>query len=466
MSESCKNHPHIPGARRCFHCKKHICPECTIREYHHLFCSKKCIALFKLNETYEKVQRLLGLKSNKRKKSARVRTAHVSGIVLSLLIIINIVLIIALSRIVERTEDKNSELAGRINNLSTLIKEYKDIPIYNPELTPVITDSIGSITEEKLLSISGNSGKNYVIALFINDELDKIVQPESGKFELNNILLNPGENHIVVYAFGKNDSRITLKDFQIKYTNTEMETLSRDFTRGRTNSSYICLTFDGGAESNNASQILNILKDKNVKSTFFLTGRFIKRNPEFVKRMIDDGHEIGNHTYNHKHLTTYEQNLRHDTSSEITYEVLKSELIRSDSVYTEITGGHLSGLWRSPYGEQNSTIRMWAAEQGYRHIGWTRGGKIDGNMDSYDWVSDKDSPLYRTSEEIKENLLNFGNDSGNGAGGSIILMHLGSNRQEDYIYEQLPDIIDGFRGMGYEFCMVSELITSEDQADR
>ncbi|MDH3975746.1 MAG: polysaccharide deacetylase family protein [Deltaproteobacteria bacterium] len=219
----------------------------------------------------------------------------------------------------------------------------------------------------------------------------------------------------------------------------------------------ISITFDGGSSDSSAETILHVLSAKQIKTTFFLTGKFLKRYPDLVKRIVEEGHEIGNHTYSHPHLTTYSKNRRNETSQGINFERLKDELEKTDRLYYELTGKRMAPFWRAPYGEINDEILNWASRVGYQHIAWTVDYKAGKSMDSLDWVSDKSSSLYFSAEEIKERLLSFADDRGRAKGG-IILMHLGTERKEDAAHEKLAEIIDNFAIKGYKLVPVSHLV--------
>jgi peptidoglycan/xylan/chitin deacetylase (PgdA/CDA1 family) len=107
--------------------------------------------------------------------------------------------------------------------------------------------------------------------------------------------------------------------------------------------------------------------------------------------------------------------------------------------------------WRAPFGEINKEILFWAAELGYRHIGWSS------RCDSWDWVEDTTSNLYRSSLEIKKHFLQL--EEKKGLKGKIILMHLASERLSDFPYENLPGLIDELRGRGYSFLKISQLLS-------
>lgn len=234
-----------------------------------------------------------------------------------------------------------------------------------------------------------------------------------------------------------------------------------DIRRVSTGEKVLAITFDGGAEANVTAEILKALRDKNIRTTIFLTGEYMKKYPSYVQRMVQEGHEIGNHTLTHPHLTTYARNRRHDLIPSITKQYFQKELTSTNEVFRNITGRNLWPYWRAPYGEHNATLRAWAQELGYQHISWTVDYQNQESMDSVDWVADKKSRLYRSSEEIKNRLISFGERNGHGAKGGIILMHLGTLRQEDKVHERLEEIIEAFRQKGYRLLTITELLQKE-----
>jgi len=116
----------------------------------------------------------------------------------------------------------------------------------------------------------------------------------------------------------------------------------------------------------------------------------------------------------------------------------------------------MTALWRAPYGEVNDDLLTWAEAAGWSHVGWTRddgGGRH--TLDSLDWVSERSSRNYLTSEQIAARILSFG-AGGAGLSGGIVLMHLNS-RQEDPEVSRLGDLIDTLRENGYSLVTVTEL---------
>jgi peptidoglycan/xylan/chitin deacetylase (PgdA/CDA1 family) len=233
--------------------------------------------------------------------------------------------------------------------------------------------------------------------------------------------------------------------------------LEANFSRGPTGESKIALTFDGGAEANATEEILDTLSSAGVRATIFLTGRYIDKYPDLVRRMTREGHEIGNHTFSHPHLTTFADNRRHDTLPGITREFVQTELRQAARLFEQVAGRPMSPYWRAPYGEHNEEIRRWAGEMGYLHVEWTRDLSAREDLDTRDWVADPHSPIYYRAEEVRDRILQFGQASPAQANGGIILLHLGTQRREEQVHRELPTIIERLRRQGYRLVPVSEL---------
>jgi peptidoglycan/xylan/chitin deacetylase (PgdA/CDA1 family) len=237
---------------------------------------------------------------------------------------------------------------------------------------------------------------------------------------------------------------------------------AEDVVRGNPRVPAIAFTFDGGDDANVAGEILDSLRTRGVRSTVFLTGQFIRRHPDIVRRIVMEGHEVGNHLDTHPHLTTYGQDRRQRTLPGVTREFLHDQFRRAEEGLRGLTGHHMAPFWRAPFGEHNGEIRAWAAEIGYRHISWTRGAGAAEDLDTRDWVADRSSRSYRSREEIVDRLLAFGQGRPEGLNGGIVLMHLGTNRRSDRPHEALPKILATLQGRGYRLVNVSELLRHED----
>lgn len=196
-----------------------------------------------------------------------------------------------------------------------------------------------------------------------------------------------------------------------------------EFSRGSDNSPKIALTFDAGASSTPTPKILDVLAKHNLHATFFLTGKWLRQNPELGRRIVEEGHEVGNHTYSHKRLTTLSEG------------DIAKEVGRTEELVLETTGRSAKPLLRVPYGDRDERVLSTLAELGYYSIYW--------DLDSWDSVK-----ANITSDEIKQRVI------GKTRNGSIILMHCGSAATADALDSMLQKLLNA----GYEPVSVSELM--------
>jgi peptidoglycan/xylan/chitin deacetylase (PgdA/CDA1 family) len=228
------------------------------------------------------------------------------------------------------------------------------------------------------------------------------------------------------------------------------------FERGRRDLPKVALTFDGGSDAGESELILEVLEQRGVTATFFLTGDYISRNPALVRRIAAAGHEVGNHTWSHPHLTTWDRTHRHDTIEGLDRTFIQEELNRTAQAYEAATGRPMTALWRAPFGEVNDDLLRWAAAAGWQHVGWTRddlGGRH--TLDSLDWVAERSSRNYLTSEQIATRILSFG-AGGAGLNGGIVLMHLSTCRDDPGV-NRLGELVGALRENGYSIVTVTEL---------
>jgi len=193
----------------------------------------------------------------------------------------------------------------------------------------------------------------------------------------------------------------------------------------KTDDKKVALTFDAALGNEDIKLLLEILKKNDVKVTFFMTGEWIKKYPEDVKALAEAGHDLGNHSENHKQMT------------KLTKEESAEEIMKAHKRVKELTGIDMN-LFRPPYGDYNNTVLGAAKECGYFTIQW--------DVDSLDW---KDYGVKDIVKRCTQNK-NLGN-------GSILLLHSGTK----YTSEALEKIITGLKDQGYELVPVSELIYRE-----
>lgn len=184
----------------------------------------------------------------------------------------------------------------------------------------------------------------------------------------------------------------------------------------------IALTFDAGASPAPTPSILNTLRAEGVHVTFFLTGRWCVKSPELVKQIVDEGHEIGNHTYSHP-------DLRKLSDADIT-----AQLQKANDLVHELTGHDTRPYFRPPFGARDPRVLSVAAQDGYTSVYWS--------VDSWDAFKKG-----ITSEEIKNRVLE------RVQAGDIVLMHCGSEATA----AALPSLINDLKERGFQIVKVSEL---------
>ena len=179
----------------------------------------------------------------------------------------------------------------------------------------------------------------------------------------------------------------------------------------------VALSFDDGPHPTYTEQLLDGLKKRGVKATFFVTGEHAALHPDIIRRMSAEGHLIGNHTYSHIQLNASNR------------EQFKEELIRTNEVISEITGEEVLYV-RPPYGSWDKTLEE---ELNMFPVLWT--------VDPLDWCSSNASRVVRSVvEEVEEN--------------DIILMH-------DYYDTSVTaalEIVDELLAEGYTFVTVEEIL--------
>lgn len=448
----CENHPNIVATDTCSECKKNICYNCRLELFRNTFCSIKCLMLFLIRAMVKGISRLIHslLKgiiwpSQSLKKISRRGWIE---LILGLGLIICTYFIWNLNRKIKRSEVSMpiQEGTGGIPD-TTLI-----------QVPQVFKPTEGGMVTSNTLDITGQAENNRIISLSIDGQLNRVTLPDNGKFTFEDVKLHRGQNHLIVRSITEEGDISILQTLNFTYATPSLMYLAEDVRQGNLTKKNIAITFDGGSTNNAADEILDILKEKEIKSTFFLTGEFIRNYPQTVKRIINEGHEVGNHTWNHPKMTSFEVDGKQNTLSGITAEKIKTELSKTASLFRLVTGQEMVGLWRAPYGYYNKEILMWAAEVGFKHVGWTVGEGGEESMDTLDWVADKNSSAYRSAEEIVTKILNYGKGQKNGSNGAIILMHLGSEREDDFPHKKLPEIIDGLKRDGYQLLTISKML--------
>lgn len=474
---TCKNHPEVSTRRRCFTCAQYICKECQHLLSHHYFCSERCHSQYQrqenirsffkpIIETLQPIWQAL-VSWFKDKAGTQARRGATGELKRHDLIISLIAVVLLASPLIGMgiLLRQNWQLQDRLADLERLWRTAP--PSGNHAVAPAPANNAflkldkpaQAMVTSNQIAIEGEAPDGYIISLVQDQRARAVTLPSAGRFQLSPVGLEPGQNHFIVQALGPDGKPVALEHISITYGRPTLNYLAIDLSRGSLERRQVSLTFDGGSTDNDAEQILAILREHHLQVTIFLTGGFIQKFPDLTRRIVEDGHEVGNHTWNHPHLTTFAENHRHETLPDITQAFVHDQLNRTAELFEKVTGQKMSPFWRAPFGEHNAQIRQWAAELGYRHIGWTLGRSWRQSMDTLDWVADTSSTAYHTSEEILANLMNISDDETYGMNGGIILMHLGSLRQDsDHFYSVLPRLISGLQEKNYTLVKVSELL--------
>lgn len=190
---------------------------------------------------------------------------------------------------------------------------------------------------------------------------------------------------------------------------------------GSENSNSIYLTFDLGYEAGYTEQILDVLKENDVKAIFFITGHYLNSEPELVKRMIEEGHIVGNHTVNHKSLV------------DLSDEEIKEEIMNLHNALYEKLGYEMT-YFRPPKGEFSERVLKIAKDLGYTAVLWSN---------AYDdWDENNQGREDYGKSKILDNLHN----------GCVLLLH-GTSKDNSNI---LDYVINEAISRGYEFKSLDE----------
>lgn len=185
----------------------------------------------------------------------------------------------------------------------------------------------------------------------------------------------------------------------------------------------IALTFDDGPHPKETDEVLDVLKKYNVKATFFVAGKHVNWYPKPIIRASKEGHEIGNHTFNHPDISNLSQ------------QQLEEEIVKCEKIIKEVAGVKPT-LFRPPYGSYNQkTLGEIASKYKYKIVLWT-------TVDARDWQNPK---AYKIADTIINNVKN----------GDIVLLHdYATNNTVEALDILIPKMIE----KGYKFVTVSEMI--------
>ena len=191
-----------------------------------------------------------------------------------------------------------------------------------------------------------------------------------------------------------------------------------------TDEKVIYLTFDAGYENGNTEKILDALKKHNAPATFFLVGHYIESSPDLVKRMVAEGHIVGNHTMHHPNMSKIGE-----------MEKFKKEITDLEALYQECTGQEMKKFYRPPEGKFSESNLKQAQQLGYTTCFWS--------LAYADWYEEKQP----TPEEAYAKLLPRIHP------GAIVLLHSTSSTNA----EIMDDLLTKWEEMGYTFGSLEDL---------
>ena len=206
--------------------------------------------------------------------------------------------------------------------------------------------------------------------------------------------------------------------------NTELINKYNGMALGNKDKKYIYLTFDLGYEAGYTSKILDALKQNNVKGTFFVTAHYVNTASDLVKRMIDEGHIVGNHTVNHKSMPSL-------SDDELTTEVMKLHQVIYEKYNYEMK------YMRPPKGEFSERTLSLCEKLGYKTVMWS--------FAYVDWEENKQPSEDEAIQKIIPNLHN----------GEIMLLHATSKTNADIMDKMIKRVQEE----GYEFRSLEEFVS-------
>ncbi len=185
----------------------------------------------------------------------------------------------------------------------------------------------------------------------------------------------------------------------------------------------IYLTFDAGYENGYTGEILDILKELEVPAAFFVTGDYLSRNADLIRRMAQEGHIVGNHTLHHPDMTALDA------------EGFRAELAGVEEKYFDITGQTLPKYYRPPQGVYDEASLKRAQELGYQTVFWS--------LAYADWDNDRQPAPDEAMKKLNSRIHD----------GAVVLLHATSKTNA----EILKRLLTGWMEMGYRFEPVTEL---------
>lgn len=193
---------------------------------------------------------------------------------------------------------------------------------------------------------------------------------------------------------------------------------------GDTSKKTLYLTFDAGFENGYTPAILDALKKHHVQAAFFVVGHYLETAPDLIKRMVAEGHVVGNHTYHHPDMSA----IRDEAA-------FRKELEQTETLYQEIVGAPMPKLYRPPQGKYSVENLKMAQKLGYKTLFWS--------LAYVDWIQDKQPTAQQAFDKLIPRAHN----------GAVVLLHSTSATNA----QTLDELLTKWEQAGYTFGQISEL---------
>lgn len=193
---------------------------------------------------------------------------------------------------------------------------------------------------------------------------------------------------------------------------------------GNTAEKTLYITFDAGFENGHTAAILDALNKHNVQATFFVVGHYLETAPDLVKRMVAEGHVVGNHTYHHPDMSA----IRDEAA-------FRKELEDTEALYKEIVGADMPKLYRPPQGKYSVENLKTAQKLGYKTLLWS--------LAYVDWYQDKQPSAQQAFDKLIPRTHN----------GAVVLLHSTSATNAQI----LDELLTKWEQAGYKFGRISDL---------
>ena len=284
-----------------------------------------------------------------------------------------------------------------------------------------VFNTVKEIDEDIIKSSSSSSKDSKVVEPSNEDEnrsdgnstspSTESTTPSTSKIDANSL-----SNEKIAWWFKPNKEHVT-PEINLKI-NFDLSKYDAHYV-GDTSKKVLYLTFDEGYENGYTPKILDILKANDVKAIFFVTSPYVKDNPDIIKRMVEEGHIVGNHTNHHPSMPNV-------TNSE---EKFNNEFSDVEAKYKEITGEDMPLYFRPPMGEYSEKSLAMTKNLGYKTLFWS--------FAYHDWDINKQPDPVKSKDTIMNGVHN----------GAILLIHAVSKTNT----EILDSVLKESKSQGYEF---------------